>query len=286
MVCDEIKVNLFIGSRDRVTKSNGSVMVSEINGTKCIEPTFVPKEPWVELDNEDYDKLISNNKKKYNDISLVKLPNHLIRTFVRMRINNCINYNEISFIQHSEKWTQVIEKTQNYISKWNVNKTTITPHMIYFGKPNLKNNTFNTLENVYIGMHLDSWEGDPLDSRNNSRNRICINLGKQPRYLLFYNISIKTMAEQINFDTTINNDVNLIYKNFASKFPEIPIYRLKIEPFEAYIASTEFIIHDGSSWCSEFPDINLTFRGRFFIKKLNVFKKIFNYLNTNSNYFI
>lgn len=278
MIKNEIKVNLVTGDKNRLTKSNGSHMTTEINGTFCKEPIFVPKEPWVQLNQEDYDNLFVIKNTKYNDISLVKLPKYLTREFKGIRINNCINYYEINFIQQTKKWAQVIDKTLNYLSRWNLQNTSITPHLVYFGKPNLKNNTFNTLENEYIGMHLDSWEGDPLDIRNNSRNRVCINLGKQSRYLLFYNISIKTMAEQIDFDIFKSNDINSIYKNFAAKFPEVPIYRLKIEPFEAYIASTEFIIHDGSSWNSKSPDINLTFRGRFLIEKIDIKRKIFNFL--------
>lgn len=278
MTMNKIKVSLYIGNKDRLTKSNGSYLALEINGIKCNEPTYIPKEPWSELDEEDINNIIATNTKKYNDISLIKLPNYLIKSFSRMRINNCINYNDIYYLQRSKKWELVIEKTQKYLSKWNLDNTTITPHQLYFGKPNLKNNTYNTVDNVYIGMHLDSWEGDHLNMRHNSRNRICINLGKQARYLLFYNISIIKMAERIDFDPIKKNDVNLIYKIFASKFPDVPIYRLKIEPNEAYIASTEFIIHDGSSWHSEFPDINLTFRGRFFIKKISVINKLFNFL--------
>ena len=264
----EIKVRLFTGSIDRLRISNGAIKVLEINGIPCHEETFVPKEPWERLNEFDCQRLISLKKHNYNDISLIKLPRNLIKVFEDLKLKNCINNNDIHYIQDSSKWQETIKKTVKFLSRFNLNNTEIITHKLYFGQPNLKNNTFNSHEGVFIGMHLDSWEGEHIFSRNRSRNRICINLGNEPRFLLFYNISIVSMAKMIDLQVNDEkNDINSIYKKFASKFPDFPIYRLEISPYEAYIASTEFIIHDGSNWSSTFPDINLTFRGQFYFKK-------------------
>lgn len=267
---NEIKVRLFTGSIDRLRKSSGSKEVRVINGLLCHEGTFVPREPWKILNEDDYEKIICNKNHNFNDISLIKLPKYLIKELENLRIKNCINNHDINYIQNSPKWLDTTENILNFIRKFNLDNQEIITHRLYFGQSNLMNNTFNTEEGVFIGMHLDSWEGDHINMRHRSRNRICINLGNESRFLLFYNISILSMAQMIELPTNMQFlDINSIYKKFAAKFPDVPIYRLEIFPYEAYIAPTEFIIHDGSSLFSKFPDINLTFRGKFHYKKSN-----------------
>jgi hypothetical protein len=267
---NEIKVRLFAGSIDRLRKSSGSEEVREINGLLCHEGTFVPREPWMILNENDYEKIICNKNHNFNDISLIKLPKYLIKELEGLKIKNCINNHDINYIQNSPKWLETTENILNFLRKFNLDNQEIITHRLYFGQSNLMNNTFNTAEGVFIGMHLDSWEGDHINMRYGSRNRICINLGNESRFLLFYNISILSMAQMIEIQTNMQSlDINSIYKKFASKFQDVPIYRLEISPYEAYIAPTEFIIHDGSSLYSKFPDINLTFRGKFHYQKSN-----------------
>ena len=276
MIDNEIKLRLFSGNKDRLKKSNGSIEVKEINGSLCHDYTFIPREPWDELNKIDYQNIVSLRNHTYKDISLIKIPYNLVKLFESMKLKKCININDINYLQNSPQWQNIILNTLKYLSKFNLDDEEIIPHKLYFGQPNLKNNTFNSNENVFIGMHLDSWEGDHIYNRHLSRNRICINLGNESRYLLFYNISIISMARSINYPINEKHvDVNSIYKKFALKNPDFPIYRLEILPYEAYIASTEFIIHDGSSWNSKFPDINLTFRGRFYFKKHNTILNFF-----------
>ena len=77
------------------------------------------------------------------------------------------------------------------------------------------------------------------------------------------------------FDLNNKYEINNIYKQFALSFPEYPVLRIKINPYEAYIAPTEFIIHDGSNINTKYPDINLVVRGYFQNKtKLNIFSLI------------
>ena len=49
---------------------------------------------------------------------------------------------------------------------------------------------------------------------------------------------------------------------FLTKYPNYPVFRIKIEPGEAYIAPTENIIHDGAKLNYE-TDFTWTFLGYF-----------------------
>lgn len=276
----EIFVKLFVGNRSRLTRSDGCIEAKSINNVNCLPLTFVPKMPWKNISDEDEKKLFCTENNDYYNISLIKLPNKLKELFIELKIHEIKNPRSVFEIQNSYSYKKVLKKTISYFNKHNLYKSEISPHTLFFGDPNLSNNTYNREENVYIGMHLDSFERALLKDRKNARNRVCINLGIESRYLLFYNISLLTMYSYVSNDRDVRNNVNMIYKKFALKFPDFPIYRLEIKPYEAYIAPTEYIIHDGSNWNSTNPDINLVLRGKFKYERkeiLNVLKKLFNF---------
>ena len=277
---EDIKINSRKKLNERLFISNGSIMTEIIGHVKCLPLTYVPKEPWRRLNKNELAVLTNKNKIEYTDVSIIEIPNFLKKELVRLKLDCCINVNDINFIQSSKEYKLVLNKVINYFEAWANIKKSCTPHNLFFGQPNLKNNTFNTKENVYIGMHLDSWENEMIEKRINSRNRICINLGKEPRYLLFYNLSIYKMAEFLNEDiTNFKTDINGLYKKFAYSFPNYPILKLKIMPYECYLAPTEFMIHDGCNDGSSYPDINLVIRGHYFYKKYNILTNFINNLN-------
>ena len=276
---NKIKVKLFTGGQNRITLSNRCVEVFELQNIKCKQVTFVPVEPWLPVSNHDFKQLCRRNNMKLNDVALIKMPSKIIRSFKKLVLEKCITAKDIEFIQSSNDFFMVKQEILSFLLPINDSNVKIESHNIFFGKPNLKQTTYNSIENVYIGMHLDSWEGEMLEKRHLSRNRICINIGLDSRYLLFYNIDIQEMAKSIGFQGNADKyEVNSIYPEFAKKFPNTPIYRLEIKPFEAYIAPTEFLIHDGSSWNSSFFDINVVFRGKFIVGNQNIFSKIIKFL--------
>jgi hypothetical protein len=119
----------------------------------------------------------------------------------------------------------------------------------------------------YIGIHLDHWDEDPLKRRQVSRNRLCINLGEEARYFLFINLSILQIFNMLGLKDP--DDISRHYRGFAlpalflEKYPNYPICKLSLDPNEAYIASTENILHDATSLGKTLPDISMNFLGRF-----------------------
>lgn len=117
-----------------------------------------------------------------------------------------------------------------------------------------------------IGLHVDNWtHGESLD-RGNSDNRICINIGSAPRWLLFLPVpladaaaSLKRLAER---EAPVLGPTD-IARLYMRRFPDVPVFSLQIRPGEAYIAPTENIIHDGSTRGSDQDDMFVTYLGRF-----------------------
>lgn len=271
----EIKIKLYTSNNSRLTKSSGCMITKSNSHYQFEENSFTPIMDWEIVKRSEFKKL-TTKKSNLNDVSLIKLPTKIKTKLESLNLNNCNYYKDINLIENTKRFNDIKKELIDYLNSISINQELVISHNIYFGNSNLINNTYNHLTNKYIGFHLDSWEGELLKNRMNSKNRICINLGRESRFIMFYNISIISMLKSLDISLEDENiDINDIYKKYIEIFPDTPIYRLEIKPFEAYIAPTEYIIHDGSSFGTSSPDINLVFRGKFIYSKKSILTRIF-----------
>jgi len=133
--------------------------------------------------------------------------------------------------------------------------------------PRLPTVTMDGGSGQLIGLHVDNWFNTPLGKRDESPNRVALNLGSQDRYLLFVNLPLMRMWELVHekprtgpAEPRLQAD---LLDRFWKKFPSYPVVRLRIGPGEAYVAPTENIAHDGSTLDMSTWDIYLTVLGYF-----------------------
>jgi hypothetical protein len=264
-----LKIYLDKHTRDRILLSAGVCRVESLNGIACKGPTYIPQKPWRKPTKEENEILAAtkNDLLSHQTIGIVKLPAKLAEKFERFNFSNCKNHHEISILSATKEYKALIDDTINYYEKFADIKNSSIPHNIYLGEPNLLNNTFNQKDKTFIGLHLDSFERNS-ETREGARNRICINLGKDPRYLLFYNLRFDQMAEMCQMKKVERNgNPYEILHTFFERFNAYPVIKIQINPYEAYIAPTENVIHDGSTEGTKNLDINLAIRGYFKIPR-------------------
>jgi hypothetical protein len=139
-------------------------------------------------------------------------------------------------------------------------------HVLVVDRPNLPTTTRDPDRgSKFIGLHLDSWDRLPLgERRKSSHYRISVNVGEASRFLLFFDIDVVEMKNQL-----MSNAVDVTEAEwrvpglFLEKFPNYPVLRLKVEPGFAYVAPTDLVVHDGSSLGVMAPTVHLTIRGKF-----------------------
>jgi len=118
----------------------------------------------------------------------------------------------------------------------------------------------------YAGLHIDNTDNLTIENARYANNRLCINLGTQKRYFLFVNQSLSEMKDWIVRKKGSFNQKNTqwhLSQLFCRTYGTYPIVRIPLQPFQAYIAPTENILHDGSSIGSTAPDITYTLLGKF-----------------------
>ncbi|HKU39365.1 MAG TPA: hypothetical protein VJR89_14505 [Polyangiales bacterium] len=149
-----------------------------------------------------------------------------------------------------------------------------TPRVDRFaaGAPGLRSVTRDTVigrkEKSYVGLHLDSWEKVPAFQQRGERNRICVNLGREDRYFVFVNLSLRKLRELLGAPAEPESPyARDLGPDFLKAYPQYPVIRLRLRPREAYIAPTDNLLHDGSSVCRSSPDLALHLLGYFVMRK-------------------
>ncbi|HSW99570.1 MAG TPA: hypothetical protein VLH38_00890 [Patescibacteria group bacterium] len=123
-------------------------------------------------------------------------------------------------------------------------------------EPKQLTTTENTVNhNLRPGLHVDSKENLPLETRAQSQRRIGLNKGPGARFLLIGSVSIFDIADyslQPQDYTPSTGDVRE-YASLgqAGEAPPLRCLWLLLKPGTAYIAPTENIVHDGSTFGSK-----------------------------------
>jgi hypothetical protein len=131
-------------------------------------------------------------------------------------------------------------------------------------QPGLLTMTRAVDQDARIGLHFDRWDNLSVDELEASSNRVSINLGPSDRYFIFLNQTASGMAAILEREgLRVVRDVRAIGLAFMSAFSDYPIVRIRLRPGDAYIAPTENILHDGSSFGVVETNQYLSLRGRF-----------------------
>jgi hypothetical protein len=255
-------------NKPRIWLSPGTLPAAELmpGAIDYCNSAFVPAEPWRLPTPEEFERLLTKGPDlDYSEcVSIVRLPDTVLASFRALGIHAVSSPEALRPIVKSEDCQRVIEKITEQIAPFQISNNAITLNGIAIHPPGLRTVTFNRSQGYFIGLHVDSWDRLPYPQRHRATNRICINLSRENRFLLFLNLPIKAILNRLCAmpQSESPNHKNFIVE-FMKRYPYYPVVKVRIAPGEAYIAPTENMIHDGCSFGMKYPTILLTFRGRF-----------------------
>lgn len=247
--------------------NSGSELVEVLNGQKCNPNTFVAKNDWRNLTQEEIKILFNTDTTLYQQIGIIQLPKSICDDIDETELRNVQSVSQGNEIKKSTQILKVLSKIEQYSKSFQIiDEEQIGIGLIY--RPATKeSSTFDRYVQNYIGLHIDSWEHDNLYNRKYSRNRICFNLGQEDRYITFCNVELSTIATMVSSkNTTIPRE---LIKIFLEENKNYPILKLKIRPFEGYIFPTENLIHDGRNSTNSIIDITFTLRSYYSTSFIN-----------------
>jgi hypothetical protein len=242
------------------------------------EGAYVPCRPWrrataAELRLMDVGGCPGPHKwRSSTDIAVIRIPDDLISPFIdvleQRGLREAADPKTYETIATHPRWSENVAAMSEYLGRLCDERLS----WIYFriadpDRVTLTKDEFGRDGRKLAGLHVDSWDGLPLRHRGRSRNRVCINLGRQPRYSLFINLPLMDMFHSIGLrdPEDIYEDFRglLMGQRFMRRWPDYPAIRLQVNPGEAYILPTDNLIHDASTEGNHYPDITLTYLGLF-----------------------
>jgi hypothetical protein len=259
------------GHSNRVSVSAGVGSAPIDSSTLSYEVTaVVPKGPWRDADVSQMDDLIATDQHcdLRDNLAVVKLDQNTIDLAMKINVQDVASFSDLEGIIRSDvyAYNDFLTSMCDFYTRFEA--TNARRHKIGFdiGAPNQETTTINRAVNLKTGMHVDIWDQYDLHSAQEATNRICVNLGREDRYFLYVDMTLAQILEKITahaqFDTRTHKQSRLV-QTFFKLYPEYPVLRVKVSPFEAYIAPTENLIHDGSTLGTKSWDLTYTVRSDF-----------------------
>jgi hypothetical protein len=266
---------------ERLTINEGTAPNSEPpgDGLRYLPAAIVPKESWRSLSVDELDTLLARSEsdtwKIGSDVALVRIPDDVIvpleNIFEARGTRSALDPQRYRLHTDHPEWSVAYERFAEHLTKrYSVRLHTPEAVLLATAPPGMRTVTKDKVsgveEHYYVGMHLDTWEKIPMWQRKTARNRICVNLGREDRHLLFINLTMQTMCDLLGHGDLAQSSAYYgtdLGHEFMKAYPAYPVTRLRLRSREAYIAPTDNFVHDGSSAGGHYPDIALHMLGYF-----------------------
>ena len=251
-----------ISFEDRVFLSSGTEPASYSTDqftTPYCNDAIVPRLPWRTLTSIEQKILFSNKVDNSSNlyVTLLSIPQNIL--FHLKELGNVKHHTGLKYVLEKERVKKGISLIQEYIETFRLQNADLSKYRIGSNAPNQMTVTAGNRD-CKVGLHIDNPHGSSL-------HRILINLGSQPRYFLFINLSINQLYRLVSeTDSNLVNETwgsSRIGRAFMQLFPNYPVVKLRVNPGEAYIAPTEHITHDGCTEGTNSLDVFFTMRAIF-----------------------
>lgn len=232
---------------------------------------YKPRRPWRQLTEQEVAALAINEGDIIdysNTITILKLPKILTDRLTELELDKVISklYFKQHYSRHETQFNVAKQLMHLYFSSFSQKEKEIIASFFSVNDPNLEVTTKYFEGRQYTGLHIDNWENASIETAHLAQNRACINLGTQTRYLLFINQPLTQLKDRIVEKAGgfhMENTQWHLGQRFFKYYGAYPVIKIAIHPMEAYIAPTENMLHDGSTFQSTNPDITFTMRGYF-----------------------
>lgn len=258
----------------RLSVNRGTINVSNLlELSQYCSDAYLPDNNWFSLETRERRLFSSPDHMPSNTgdwIGLFKIPDEIIGKLNDLKK---IEMNYQGAIELLGELENEIERLKDYLKGFS--SELVSQGGVAINPIGLPTVTFNKKRNCFIGLHIDSWYAEDIEQRNNSKNRIVVNLGSESRGLLFVNIRLLDIYNMVKdkdpeYVLNVDNPVSTkLAHRFFEYYPEYPISKLTIAPNEAYIAPTENLIHDGTTLNKKHLDFCFHLRGNFAIDKFS-----------------
>ncbi|SMC83740.1 hypothetical protein [Chryseobacterium sp. YR221] len=246
--------------------NTGTESAEHITSVEYSGNAFIPKKSWRPLTPKEHSIIMTNDhfNPLSKSVSVGRIPQKVINLIKKLQLSECTSLFDIEpKFQENEELVMKINKELDEFLK---NKSSVQQykfHRIAKAQPNRETTTFHFINKEYIrytGLHIDESRKFTPHTAYKSDNRISINISSESRYLYYINLSLRQIYKLYHRRKITTEN---IVENFLNDFPDYPVIRLEIKPYQYYIAPTDNFIHDGSTLGNKEFDITIVYTGKF-----------------------
>lgn len=260
----------FFDLKQQMTRSDGIL----VRKNQKIGYTYTPKNKWLFLNDVELSVLLTENSPLSRNLVTVidlgeKDNSKESLSTIRHMLMEALKYGDPRDSNHAirDLIDQAVVYTLAGVERIVGKRLKKILHArLGFNKPFLKSSAFNMKERSFMGLHYDKYH-DHKPEDDNIFYLIGLNIGLCERFFCFSGLTTNSIAEkrkilgQGNYvldDST--SGVGSILKFYGNE----SIYRITIDPLQAYIVPTQCIIHDGMTNGKGLADICLFIACQFY----------------------
>ncbi len=230
---------------------------------------YLPNLEWRSLTDPEYKKILTpdEDSRMFNTLGMGTVPLSLEKLFKSLKLNECESLFDVP--KQFEKNEDLIKKLNDELNVFLEQKSSggkYKFHRIARSLPDMQSTTFHhTGQNTfkYTGLHIDKSISFTPHTAYKSDNRISINISAESRFLYFINLTLRQIYTKVQKKYTGKITSENIVEEFFKLYPDYPVVRLEIKPYQYYIAPTDNFIHDGTTLGNKFFDITMVYTGVF-----------------------
>ncbi|QHI35936.1 hypothetical protein IMCC3317_12840 [Kordia antarctica] len=257
---------------DQITINTGVHEVLEYKGLKYFEDAYIPVHTWRSLTSVESKLLVATNAKfsNYNkNLYVGEISKKLKDAFNLLDLKSCTQPTEVyPKFEDNKANTKKVNTALHSFLKDCSSTGNFKFHKITRAMPNRETMTSFYVDDsfLYVGLHIDQSKHFKIHTAHKSGNRISINLSNETRTLIFTNLTLiqiyNLVRKKIDVKKIQLNPDN-IATYFFKHYPDYPVIKLGIKPYQYYVAPTDNFFHDASTVGTKEIDITIVYTGLF-----------------------
>lgn len=281
----DVRAQLFSDRTPRLWLSEGTVPVSGQDLALYEPNSVVPQPRWQLASPSDVRSLYSgplacavHRWEQGRSIAVLPVPGAFIDALSPLQLPSIRSFQEFQLLRERSDYSDVLRAAIGELWPLLVSEDGVEMFPIVFRNPGQRTSTFEAQRRRLVGLHLDACDVGSIAQRASARNRICINLGREPRRFLYVDLPLAEMSRRVSFAEAelaqpcpagFAGLPDRVGYKFLRSFPEYPVVAVEVMPGEAYIAPTENLLHDGTTLHQTMPDLTITLLGHFAPETVN-----------------
>ena len=257
---------------EQLLVNTGTRLVEEYKGATYFEDSYIPLQTWQTPSKEQLKTVLGKNSTKFDyrkDLFVGKISKKLEVAFEKLNLHSITDAYEVMprFENNKEQVVKINQELHTFLQHFS-STGNFKFHKITYANPNRETMTSFHVEGafLYLGLHIDQSRHFTIHTAHKSGNRISINLSSETRTLVYTNLTMiqvyNMLKDKMDLKKTPLNPDN-IAQHFYTHFPDYPVTKIAVKPYQFYMAPTDNFFHDGSTAGTKNIDITIIYTGVF-----------------------